>query len=77
MSLPIQEDICYLTYRAMAQGKRTVNYPRAERVWNLYDRDDRDDLRDFALLALRQVDCRLYYGNLTLAQLRNLEEKLR
>lgn len=77
MSLPIREDVCYLTFRAMAQGKRIVNHPRLNRTWNLDEQIDRDDLRDFALLALRQVDCQLYYGNLTLAQLRDLEGKLR
>lgn len=77
MSLPITEDIPYLTLRAMEQGKRTVNYPRADWTWNLDEQLDRDDLRDFALLALRQIACRLYYGNLSIEQLRYLEEKLR
>lgn len=77
MSLPITEDVCFLTFRAMAQGKRMVNYPRAQRTWNLDEQSDRDDLRDFALLALRQVALRLYYGNLSVVQLRYLEEKLR
>lgn len=74
--MTLQEDIPYLTFRAMAQGRRTVSYPPLDRKWDLDDKADREDLREFVQLALRQVANRMYYGNLFTTQLEYLEKKL-
>lgn len=74
--MPIEEDVNYQVFRAMARGASYVTYKRTGRTWYFDDVIDRQDLRGYVTLAFRQINAGVYYGNLTRQQLANLMEKL-